>query len=126
MNVAVPNSTEDMLELMVFLSNRAEQIGGACIKKIDEIYQKAEIFLTRDNETFAHIKELHDKTHKKIDKRKHTGYTMLCIGAICFIIGIFSFGGDIVSLGIAGVLLGMGLCVGSAYLLTEYRDRLLD
>lgn len=90
-NFSVPNSKEDIMEFMLLASSNIDVKQGvddvvtkAWISKLDQVYQRAEITMSRHPD-FAQIKGIYDRKKKELKKKKLKGV----FGWVGYVLAIF-------------------------------------
>lgn len=90
-NFSVPNSKEDIMEFIILAASNIDVkqevddvVTKAWISKLDQVYQRAEITMSRHPD-FAQIKAIYDRKKKELKKKKLKGV----FGWVGYVLAIF-------------------------------------
>ena len=92
LNMAVPNSKEELMDIMLFLKNQPDEKFNLYQNKLNECIERSKILFPDDRELMSLVSECERKMHRKKKKKKKGNITALAIilGFILFIgCGIF-------------------------------------
>lgn len=133
LNFPVPNTREDILELMILSSSNInikkgidDDVTKAWIQKMEQVFEKAKITMGNSTE-FTQIKSIYDRKKTELKNRKFKGLFIASyfLGGYCLIFSfLFFIEGDSNVYGIIGVIIGICiLLLGMKFTSIYYKNK---